>query len=886
MATGPLPRGTLTFLFTDIEGSTKLLNALGTDRYHEVLEVHTEALRTAFAKGHEVRIEGDALFMVFATAQDALAGAADAQRALGATVFPHGATVRVRMGMHTGEGTPASERAGADYVGIDVHRAARIAAIAHGGQVLVSGATRMLAGDLPEGIALRDLGEHRLKDLTHPEHVFQLVIDGAPNDFPALRSLDRTPNNLPTQATTFIGREKEIRDGLRLLDGTRLLTLTGPGGTGKTRLSLQLAAEAAPQFPDGTFWVPLAPLSDPDLVPSTIAHSLGVQVGGSESPLGRVAEHLRDKRMLLVLDNFEQILAAAPAVTALLDAAPQVKIVTSSRAPLRLGGEQELPVPPLELPDPERLPSLDVLAQSDAVRLFIERARAVKPDFMVTAENASSVAEIVFHLEGLPLAIELAAARIKLLTPQAMLPRLRQGLDLLASTARDRTDRQRTLRGAIAWSYDLLDAGMQRLFARCAAFVGGAMLGQLELVCGPAGEIGVAPLDGLSELVDQSLLRQTEVGGEPRFRMLVTIREYALEKLKEGTELELVRQRHCAAYLALAERAAPQLQGPDQKRWLDELELEHDNVRAALDYAIGANRTEDASRLLSALWRFWQARGHLREAAGWADRVLGLAEAEPAQRLRALEAAGGIAYWSADEDLTRSRYRKAYELAKDSGTVADRAQTAYNYAFTFFIRGGVTRDDVQGDAMLRESLEGFRALDDPSGVARAAWALGTMHVQGVGRTRADLLDAKTYINLALAGHQALGNRFDLAWDLHGLGLAELKLGELDSASRRWLEALTSFVEAGDSSGIVIMLSNFAELAKLRGDLDRHATLVGAASAVAARTGVGLANMIQTTEQRAGPDDIAPEQRAALERGLAMTDADAVAYAREGAAKPA
>ncbi len=539
MPTGPLPRGTLTFLFTDIEGSTKLLNALGTDKYHEVLEAHTVALREAFAKGHEVRIEGDALFMVFATARDALDAAAKGQRALGNMAFPHGAVVRVRMGMHTGEGTPASEKAGADYVGIDVHRAARIAAVAHGGQVLASGATTMLAGsDLPPGVALRDLGEHRLKDLAQPEHIYQLVIDGCPNDFPALRTLDRTPNNLPMQVTTFIGRDKEIRDGLKLLDGTRLLTLTGPGGTGKTRLSLQLAAEVANQFPDGAFWVPLAPITDPEIVPSTIAHALGVQVAGNEVPLDRLTEHVRGKRMLLVLDNFEQILSAAPAVSTLLSAAPELKVVTSSRAPLRISGEQQFPIPPLELPDPERLPSLEVLAQSDAVRLFLERARAVKPDFMVTAENAAAVAEIVFRLDGLPLAIELAAARVKLLTPQAMLPRLKQGLDLLTSSAGDRTDRQRTLRGAIAWSYDLLDDGLKRLFARSAVFVGGANLEELEAVCGPAGDVGHEVLDGVSELVDQSLMRQSETDGEPRFRMLVTIRDYAVERLEAGGERE------------------------------------------------------------------------------------------------------------------------------------------------------------------------------------------------------------------------------------------------------------------------------------------------------------------------------------------------------------
>jgi len=367
-------------------------------------------------------------------------------------------------------------------VGVDVF----LASGAVGTAMVPSGASTGAheAVELRDGDKKRFAGKGVLKAVQHVNlDIAQAVVgldilDQAGID-QAMIELDRTPNNLPTQVTTFIGRQKEIRDGLKLLDRTRLLTLTGPGGTGKTRLALQLAAEAATAFPDGAFWVPLAPISDPELVPSTIAHSLGVQVSGSELPIDRVTEHLRDKTLLLVLDNFEQILSAAPTVSTLLAAAPGVKVVTSSRAPLRVSGEQELPVPPLELPDPERLPSLEVLAQSDAVRLFIERARAVKPDFMVTAENASAVAEIVFHLDGLPLAIELAAARVKLLTPQAMLPRLKQGLDLLASSGRDRTDRQRTLRGAIAWSYDLLDAGMQRLFARSAVFVGGAQLEQL-----------------------------------------------------------------------------------------------------------------------------------------------------------------------------------------------------------------------------------------------------------------------------------------------------------------------------------------------------------------------------------------------------------------------
>ncbi|HEV2249593.1 MAG TPA: NB-ARC domain-containing protein, partial [Candidatus Limnocylindria bacterium] len=851
------------------------LDALGTGRYHEVLETHTEALRRAFAAGHEVRIEGDALFMVFATAQDALAAAAAGQRALASAAFPHGAVVRVRMGMHTGEGTPASERAGADYVGIDVHRAARIAAVAHGGQVLISGATRMLAGsDLPAGVQLRDLGAHRLKDLAQPERIFQLVIDGCPSEFPALRTLDRTPNNLPQQITTFIGREKEIRDGLRLLDRTRVLTLTGPGGTGKTRLSLQLAAEVGDQFPDGAFWVPLAPISDPELVPSTIAHSLGVQVSGNELPVDRVIEHLRDKTLLLVLDNFEQILAAAPTVSSLLAAAPGVKIVTSSRAPLRIAGEQELAVPPLDLPDPERLPSLEVLAQSDAVRLFIERARAVKPDFMVTAENASAVAEIVFRLDGLPLAIELAAARVKLLTPQAMLPRLREGLDLLASAGRDRTDRQRTLRGAIAWSYDLLDDGMQRLFARCAVFVAGAQLDQLEAVCGPSGDIGREVLEGVGELVDQSLLRQSEVAGEPRFRMLVTIRDYALERLAERGEERALRAAHLAAYLVLAERARPELQGKDQKRWLDRVELEHDNLRAALELAISDGQADEAARLVYALWRFWQSRGHLREGRGWAERAVALPGASRELRLRALEALGGLVYWMGDPAML-GHYGAALALAREMGDKKEIALAAYNLSFAYTIPGN---DMAHGRPLLEEALALFRELGDGAAIGRASFALTNVLSAGGGHTREDLQLARRTIQEALEHHRTLSNQFDLAWDLHMAGLVDLKLGDLDGARRAWVEAIGLFEAAGDISGIVLMLSDFSELARAAGDIERHDVLVGAWAALARKTGIGLTAVFGRTEDRAQPETIPAERQPAVKRGLDLKLAEAVAYA--------
>ena len=873
----PLPSGTLTFLFTDIEGSTKLLNALGTDRFHEVLAVHTKTLRAAFADGGtEVRTEGDSLFVVFHSAPKAVRATAAAQRALAAAHFPHDAIVRVRMGMHTGVGTPASAEAGADYVGIDVHRAARIAAIAHGGQVLISSTTAMLAGqDLGEGTTLRDLGEHRLKDLAQPERIYQLVIDSLSNDFPPVRSLDRTPNNLPTQVTTFVGRGAEIRDGLRLLDNTRLLTLTGPGGTGKTRLSLQLAAEAAASFPDGAFWVPLAPISDPDLVPSTIAHALGVHIGGKEEPLQRVLEHVRGKRMLLVLDNFEQILPASSSVSALLASGPDLKVIASSRAPLRISGEQEFPVPPLELPDPERLPSLEALAQSDAVKLFIERARAVKPDFIVTAENAAAVAEICYRLDGLPLAIELAAARVKLLSPQAMLPRLKKGLDLLASSSPDRTDRQRTLRGAIGWSYDLLDDGLKRLFARSGVFNGGAMLEQLESVCGPASEIGGDVLERTSELLDNSLTRQLEAAGEPRFRMLVTIREFAMEKLDASDEAQPIRRRHLAAYLALAEQAGSQVQGNEQRHWLDLLELEHDNMRAALDYAIGAAAVDDASRLTFSLWRFWQSRGYLREGLAWLQRVLALPPGDARLRLRALEAAGGVTYWMGDLGMTEGYYGEAYDRAAALGDDAERAKAAYNLSFVYLLNEA---KHGRAKELLEEALTILRKYDDRGAIGRAAWALGAVYGEGWNRSHEDYLKSRQLAQEALGQHRLLGNRFDIAWDLHSTGLAALHLGEFDDAQRDFSEALQMFVDAGDSSGIVLLLSDFSELARTRGQTERLDTLVGAWTAMSKRTGVGLASLWGTTEGRVLATDIPPERGPALERGLAMKTDEAIAYA--------
>ncbi len=840
-ATRQLPGGTVTFLFSDIEGSTRLLQELG-PRYSDVLTTHYGLLRAAFAEhgGQELGTEGDAVFAVFPSATGAVASCATAQRALAGYPWPDGLTVRVRMGVHTGEATLVGE----DYVGLDVHRAARIAAVAQGGQVLVSDAVRILVENaLPVGVGLRDLGEHRLKDLARPERLHQLDIAGLRSEFPPPQTLDATPNNLPTQLTSFIGREAELREGTRLLGRTRLLTLTGPGGTGKTRLSLQLAAEAAAGFPHGVYFVPLAPVRDPELLASVILQTVGVHDTGMRPPLERLVDHLRERQVLLLLDNFEQLLGAAPTVIGLLKGGPSLKIVVTSRAALRVSGEQEFPVPPLRLPDPKALPGLEALSQYEAVRLFIERAVAVKPDFQVTNENAPAVAGICDRLDGLPLAIELAAARAKLFSPQAMLTRLQRRLTVLGAGARDLPGRQQTLRGAIAWSYDLLDEGGKRLFGRFAVFERGGSLEQAEAVCGPAQEVGGEVLDGLAALADQSLLRQEPLLEEPRFLMLQTIREFALERLAETPDAGDIARRHAAAFLALAERAQPELTGPRQKGWLDRLEREHDNLRAALDWAIAGDEAETAMGLVAALWRFWQMRGHLHEARHKSDRVLALRHSQdhPQGRMRALEAAGGIAYWQGDLTAAQASYEECLALSRQVGDRASVANALYNFAFPLTVS---KLDLPRAHALLQECLELYRKLDDRAGVAKSLWAIGNIYY-----FREDYAAAQPMLEESLAHFRNLDDPFGLGWTLHTLGLVYVRTANLVKARGVWEESLMLFAAAEDVSGVVLLLDDCSQLAAAEGDRERAIRLAGAAAALTASSGVGLSAVINEIEQR-------------------------------------
>jgi predicted ATPase/class 3 adenylate cyclase len=529
------PTGTVTFLFTDMEGSTKMWER-SPQAMHRALSRHDEILRDAIEEqeGYVFKTVGDAFCCAFSTATDALEAALEAQRPLLSSEWKESVPLKVRMALHMGV---AEERDG-DYFGPPVNRVARLLSAAHGGQVLLSLPTQELVRDqLPAGTSISDLGEHRLKDLFRPERIFQLLAPELPVEFPPLRTLDAYRNNLPLQPTPLVGREKEVSEVCTLLRGdeTRLLTLTGPGGTGKTRLALQAAADLLDDFPDGTLFVPLATLTEAELLILAVADTLGVKETG-EQPLDEsLKDYLSERRMFLLLDNFEQVLEAAPAVTELLSAAAGLKVLATSRAPLGLYGEHEFPVPPLTLPDLERPPPLERLTQYEAVGLFVERARALKPDFKVTNESAPAVAEICVRLDGLPLAIELAAARIKMLPPKAMLQRLTSRLKLLTGGARDLPERQRTLRDTIEWSHALLEEGEQLLFGRLAVFSGGRTLEAIEAICDAEGDLPVEAFEGVSSLLDKSLIGQEEgPNGEPRFVMLETIHEFAARSLRRA----------------------------------------------------------------------------------------------------------------------------------------------------------------------------------------------------------------------------------------------------------------------------------------------------------------------------------------------------------------
>ncbi|HJQ94326.1 MAG TPA: adenylate/guanylate cyclase domain-containing protein [Acidimicrobiia bacterium] len=623
-----------TFLFTDIEGSTRLWEE-HPDQMAAALARHDAILTAAIlvAEGQVIKATGDGMLARFESAPAALVAAIESQKALGLEPWGAIGSLKVRMGIHTGE----SEQRDGDYFGPTMNRTARIMASGHGGQVLFSGMTASLVdGRLPEGAGFRDLGTHRLKDLTQPEHLFQLVHDRLESEFPALATLDSRPHNLPLQATEFFGRSSEIStiDAMLRAPGTKLVTITGPGGAGKTRLGLQVAAEQIERFAGGVFFVDLSAERDPDAAYEAIVRTLALPVSGGGDPLQILRSRLRDKEMLLVLDNFEQVTDAAVGLSELLNHAPGLKVVVTSRETLRVRAEHVFPVPPLSLPHPKR--STADIAASESVQLFAERAMAVRPDFVITDENASVIAEICNRLDGLPLAIELAAARLNVFTPSDLLERLRTRLDVLGAGGRDLPDRQRTLWGAIAWSYELLDDKERGVFELMSVF-SPTRLAAIEAVASDLGYGFV--IDTLGALVDKSLIRSDESGGSQRFSMLLMIKEYAETLLAAQPERDReIRQAHALYFSAFTQRLKERLGGNEREAALADLVSEIGNLRTAWRYWVQQDNLEQLFALLDGLWVLHEAKGWYRAAIELATDTLDvLGRAERSEELAAEE---------------------------------------------------------------------------------------------------------------------------------------------------------------------------------------------------------------------------------------------------------
>jgi predicted ATPase/class 3 adenylate cyclase len=815
-----LPRGTVTFLFTDIEGSTRLLHELG-DAYADALADHRRVLREAFARngGVEVDTQGDAFFVAFAKASDALAAAREAQEVL--TAGP----IRVRMGLHTGEPLVTD----VDYVGMDVHRAARIAAAGHGGQILVSQSTRDLAGP----VGFRDLGEHRLKDLESPERIYQLG-DG---QFPALKSL--TAPSLPLPAEPLIGRKKELADALALIlrDGVRLVTVTGPGGVGKTRYATALATELVKDFPDGVNFVSVASVGEPELVLPTIAGRLGAKT--------ELADHIGDRAVLVLLDNVEHVVAAAPDLSSLLSRCPNLVLLVTSRERLRIEGERQLRLGPLP--------------ESPAVELFRQRAVATDPDFDASYEQLAALCD---RLDGLPLAIELAAARVDLLTVAAITLRVGRGLELLTSGRRDVPERQRTVRATIEWSYELLAADERLVFARLGVFPGSFDLGAAEDVCW-------ASLDVLQSLVDKNLIRRQ---GD-RFTMLETIREYALDQLEAHGEAANLRDRHAQHFLTLAERAESEWEG-QHSTWIERLDSDYDNLRAALTWASASGHVELELRLVGALRHFWAIRGLLAEGRSWSEGALARSSGErPDLQAKVLRVASGLASLQGDNERAKALGAERLALARASG---DEQAVGESLLFLGTVAAEVG-DYARARSLYEESRELFRALGSPLHLAVTLEDLADVAVLEGHFSRAE-----AYLDESMSLFGPARSEGGMAHCYLIKGQLALRAGRPEEAPAALAKSLRLFATLRHEAGVAAALHGFAAAAVQRRDFERAARLLGAAEHLLSGTGASLGALdreIHEPTHEAVWRELREERLAAgRAEGRAMSLDEAVEYA--------
>jgi predicted ATPase len=761
------PSGTVTLVFTDIAGSTRLLAELGTEEYKRMLAQHRSIVRAAFShyQGYEVDHEGDAFFYAFESATAALAAVREAGSALAE------GPIRVRVGVHTGEPSLDPPK----YVGMDVHRAARIMAVAHGGQIVLSQSTRDLLDDPDE---LRDLGEHRLKDFAAPIRLYQL----GEGEFPPLKSLYWS--SLPVPATPFLGRRREVREVQALLEGedVRLVTLTGPGGTGKTRLALQAAAEAAEEFPDGLTWVALSPLRDPALLLAAVAQALGLKEQPGQSLVDTLLARLSGRRQLLLLDNAEHLLPQAAHDLAFLQEVSGLTLLITSRERLQLQGEQVRAVPPMD--------------EQDGVTLFTARARALDPTFTASPE----VRELCVRLDNLPLALELAAARTPVFTPEQLLERLAERLDLLKA-GRDSDPRQQTLRATIAWSHDLLGADERRLFRGLAVFSGGCTYEAAESVC-------QADPDTLQSLLDKSLLRRRDTELGPHYWMLETIHEFAEERLQEAGEAERLQTSHAECFLRLAEEAEPGLHGHEQTTFLDRLDAEHDNLRAAL----ASSPPDSRLRLAAALSWFWQLRSYLSEGLGWLEQALKETDAPTMDRAHALDGAGRLAFYYGDRAAACRFLDESARLLRELG---DERGCSQSLAY-LGISAGNAGDAETARTAGEEAVATSRAAGDHWTQALALWGLGSNHLLG----RCGLPDAEAAAPLleeSAALFRRTGDKWGLAAPLFYLGRIASASGDLKAASRLVSESAVLLREVGEKFRLNLALQGLGDIARSQGD---------------------------------------------------------------------
>src|SRR4051794_35597584 len=839
---------------TDIEGSTRLLADLGAG-YAPLLLEHHAIVRGELARtqGVEVSTEGDSFFCVFRSAVDAVGMAVAVQRCLAGHAWPGGRQVRVRMGIHTGEGVLAGD----GYVGMDVHRVARVSAAGHGGQGLLTAATEaLLEGHWPARGGAVTLGMHRLKDLPAAETLYQLTADGLAPRFPPLRSLDAAFYDLPPTPSPIIGRDDDAARVTGLLAGHRLVTLTGPGGVGKTRLALHVARLLRDDYPDGVAFVPLAEVRDPELVPDEIARALALPPApyAGVSGLARLADHLRGLRLLLVLDNVEQLADGAEVIARLLDAAAGPRVLATSRGPLRLREEQQCP--------------LDTLTRESAVEEFAERARAVRPDLSLGPAELDAVARIVDGVGRLPLAVELAASRVGTLDPAEIADRLGSQLGLLRSGPRDLPRRQQALRSTLLWSYDLLDEPARHTFAAFAVFPGGATLDALGEVLPPSHEDD--PLDALSALVDQGLVRRG-TDGSARFTTLPVVRELAAELLESSGEGPEVWRRAAERLARLGARAGPELVSAERADWLDRLQAEHDNMRVAVAWATDHDPVL-AADIAAPPWRYWQMRGYLREGRALLEAVLArLAPDDVPARYATATALGAVAYWQRDLAAGEAACTEAVRLAEQMGDQQELAEALYSLAFPLWQQGRMEEAGQLADRSERL----FTELGDDNGIGRTLWLHGILaEMTGELETAQDLLEQ------SVERLRARPPGFDLGWSLRMLGRTLLLQGRAEEGRERLEESLRLFAPAGDVSAIVLHLSDFALIADLEGDPERELRLAGAMRGLKRLTGTDLVDHpvngvpgLRAAEARLGADG----QRL-LAEGAAMSVDEVVRYA--------